>query len=215
MSSKYLDMSPPVSAALKAGTPIAAIETGIFMQLSYPQNLTAMQDCEQAFWGGDCVPCFTAVIDGRLKAGLSREEMDRLCQTRTVCSRVDLPEMVAEEKTASLRPSGALAVAKMAGIVPVASPGLAQDMADVDALCAVGRLVFCSTLSMEARRLYSQKGIPVLSELPPERLADAYQIQRDLGVSESTVVPCAASMTDIARRAAAAAIALKRNTSFL
>ena len=213
MSSKYLDMSPPVAAALKAGTPIVAIETGAFMQLPYPRNLTAMQEGEQAFWSRDCVPCFVALVDGRVKAGLTREEMDRLGQTGTACSRVDLPGLVAARGTAALRPSAALAAAKMAGIVPVASPSLGSAAADLDALCATGRLVFCSTLSHETRRLYAARAIPVLSG-DPEALADAYQIQRDLEVAESSVVPCAASMADVARRASETAIALKRNTSY-
>ena len=56
MASKYLDMCPPVLASLKAGTPIIAIETGFFMQLPYPRNLEALQECEQAFYRRDCVP---------------------------------------------------------------------------------------------------------------------------------------------------------------
>ena len=81
MASKYLDMCPPVLASLKAGTPIIAIETGFFMQLPYPRNLEALQECEQAFYRRDCVPCCVGIVNGRLKAGLSKQDMDTLCRS--------------------------------------------------------------------------------------------------------------------------------------
>ena len=87
MASKYLDMCPPVLASLKAGTPIIAIETGFFMQLPYPRNLQALQECEQAFYRRDCVPCCVGIVNGRLKAGLSKQDMDTLCRSGGSCAR--------------------------------------------------------------------------------------------------------------------------------
>ena len=94
MASKYLDMCPPVLASLKAGTPIIAIETGFFMQLPYPRNLQALQECEQAFYRRDCVPCCVGIVNGRLKAGLSKQDMDTLCRSGGSCTRSQIPALL-------------------------------------------------------------------------------------------------------------------------
>lgn len=213
MSSRFLEMTPPVSAALKAGTPVVAIETGFFMQLPYPRNLAALEDCEQALWRRDCVPCCVAVVDGKLKAGLSREDMELLCQSGGCCQRVDLPGLVGERATSGAGASAAMAIAKMAGIVPVMIPGLSDELADLDALCSTGRMVFCSKVSRENKLLYASRGIPVL-EQEAEGISDAWLVQRDLEVTECTVAPCGNTLGDLAEKACAAAIAVKRKTSY-
>ena len=123
MASKYLDMCPPVLASLKAGTPIIAIETGFFMQLPYPRNLEALQECEQAFYRRDCVPCCVGIVNGRLKAGLSKQDMDTLCRSGGSCTRSQIPALVGGGSTSGTGPSATLAIARMAGIIPVMAPG--------------------------------------------------------------------------------------------
>ena len=103
MASKYLDMCPPVLASLKAGTPIIAIETGFFMQLPYPRNLEALQECEQAFYRRDCVPCCVGIVNGRLKAGLSKQDMDTLCRSGGSCTRSQIPALVGGGSTSGTR----------------------------------------------------------------------------------------------------------------
>ena len=115
MASKYLDMCPPVLASLKAGTPIIAIETGFFMQLPYPRNLEALQECEQAFYRRDCVPCCVGIVNGRLKAGLSKQDMDTLCRSGGSCTRSQIPALVGGGSTSGTGPSATLAIARMAG----------------------------------------------------------------------------------------------------
>ena len=213
MASKFLDMTPPVAAALKAGTPIVAIETGFFMKLPYPRNLTALQDCEEAFWRRDCVPCCVAVVNGRIKAGLGKEDMDALCQAGTTCSRWELPSLVSSGGTAAAGASASLAIAKMAGIVPVMSPGLSDTLADLDALGASARMVFCGKVSPDKTLLYSSRGVPVLRQ-EPAQLTDAYLVLRELELSESAVVPCGDTLGDLAEASSAVAIDLKRKTNF-
>ena len=131
MASKYLDMCPPVLAPLKAGTPIIAIETGFFMQLPYPRNLEALQECEQAFYRRDCVPCCVGIVNGRLKAGLSKQDMDTLCRSGGSCTRSQIPALVGGGSTSGTGPSATLAIARMAGIIPVMAPGLRDSLADL------------------------------------------------------------------------------------
>ena len=213
MASKFLDMTPPVAAALKAGTPIVAIETGFFMKLPYPRNLTALQDCEEAFWRRDCVPCCVAVIQGRLKAGLTKDDMELLCRSGRSCSRWELPSMVGGAQTAAANASAVMAIARLAGIVPVMAPGLSDSLADLDALATSERLVFCRSVSSDKTLLYASRGVPVLRQ-DTAQVSSAYLVQRDLELSESAVVPCGDTLGDLADRAAAVAIDLKKKTNF-
>ena len=202
MASKYLDMCPPVLASLKAGTPIIAIETGFFMQLPYPRNLEALQECEQAFYRRDCVPCCVGIVNGRLKAGLSKQDMDTLCRSGGSCTRSQIPALVGGGSTSGTGPSATLAIARMAGIIPVMAPGLRDSLADLDALSGSSRLVFCGKVSPDKALL-----------LPAEELADAYLVQRDLEVNECTVIPCGDTLGDIAEKASAVAMDIKRKVS--
>ena len=209
MASKYLDMCPPAAAALKAGTPVIAIETGFFMQLPYPRNLAALQECEQAFWRRDCVPCCLGVVNGRLKVGLTKEDMDALCRCGGSCTRSQIPGLVGSGSTSGVGPSAALAIARMAGIVPVMAPGLRDSLADLDALSGASRLVFCGKVSPDKALLFSSRGVPVL-RLETDELADAYLVQRELEVNECTVIPCGDTLGDIAEKASAVAMDIKR-----
>lgn len=213
MASKYLDTTPPVAAALKAGTPIVAIETGFFMRLPYPRNLAALQACEEAFWRRDCVPCCVAAVNGRLKAGLTKEDMETLCRAGGSCSRWELPSLVGGDGTAAAGASAALAIAKMAGIVPVMAPGLTDSLADLDALAASARMVFCGKVTPDRALLYSSRGVPVLRQ-EPGQLTDAYLVLRDLELSESAVIPCGETLGDLAEAASAVAIDLKKRSNF-
>ena len=212
MASKYLDMCPPVLSSLKAGTPIIAIETGFFMQLPYPRNLEALQECEQAFYRRDCVPCCVGIVNGRLKAGLSKQDMDTLCRSGGSCTRSQIPALVGGGSTSGTGPSATLAIARMAGIIPVMAPGLRDSLADLDALSGSSRLVFCGKVSPDKALLFSSRGVPVL-RLPAEELADAYLVQRDLEVNECTVIPCGDTLGDIAEKASAVAMDIKRKVS--
>ena len=214
MASKFLDFSPPVSTALNMGTPIVAIETGFFMWLPYPKNLEALQECEEALWRRSCVPCCIGVVDGRLKAGLTKENLEALCRAGGSCVRGDLPGLVAAHGTSGVGPSAAMAIAKMAGIVPVMAPGLSDSLADMDALCASARMVFCTKVAPDRALLYASRSVAVLRQGETGGLTDAYLLQRDLDLTESAVVPCGSTLGELAEKATASAIDLKKKTDY-
>ena len=128
MASRFLDISAPVARALNTNALIVAIETGFFMRLPYPKNRDALAECEQAFSRRSCVPCCIGVVDGRLKAGLNKEDMDRLCQAGGSCARGDLPSLAASGGTSGTGAGATMAVARMAGIEPVMAPVTARPM---------------------------------------------------------------------------------------
>ena len=74
---KYLDIAPEVKEALAAGKPVVALESTIISHgMPYPQNVETALEVEAIIRENGAVPATIAVLGGRLKAGLSPEEMD-------------------------------------------------------------------------------------------------------------------------------------------
>ena len=74
---KYLDIKPEVAEALAAGKPVVALESTIISHgMPYPQNVETALAVEQIIRDHGAVPATIAVIGGRLKAGLSAEEIE-------------------------------------------------------------------------------------------------------------------------------------------
>ena len=214
MASKFMDFSPSVATALKMGTPIVAIETGFFMRLPYPKNMNALEECEQAFWRRDCVPCLMGVVEGRLKAGLNKEDLDKLCQAGGGCTRGELVNLAAEKGTSAVSAGAAVALARMAGIVPVMAPGLSDTLSDLDPLCSSARLVFCGRVDPDRALLYASRSVAVVRSDEPGRIAEAYLLQRDLELTECTVAPCGPTLGEMAQAASRTALELKKRTDF-
>ena len=210
---KFLDTTPPVAAALKAGTPVAVLETGYFCSMPYPENLQILRMAQQALWAKSCVPCCVAVINGRLKAGLTPQEEDALMRHRVVCSRGELPGLAARGLSAAADVSAALAIAALAEIIPVVIPGLKDELGDIDALAIYGRMAFCSNLGSDTLALLRSRSIPVMQDAPGV-LADTWQIQRELEAPESTLCPAGDALTTICTTAAETALELKKRTEF-
>ena len=82
MLNKYLDVAPEVQEALDAGKPIVALESTIISHgMPYPQNVETALNVEKIIRENGAVPATIAIIGGRLKAGLSKEEIDYLGRT--------------------------------------------------------------------------------------------------------------------------------------
>ena len=96
----YLDIAPEVASALKEGRPVVALESTIISHgMPYPQNVETALNVEKILRENGAVPATIAVIGGRLKAGLTPEEIDYLGRTGTKiakASRRDLPVLVAK-----------------------------------------------------------------------------------------------------------------------
>ena len=96
---QYLDVAPEVAEALAAGKPVVALESTIISHgMPYPKNVETALLVEQTIRENGAVPATIAVIGGRLKAGLSKDEIEHLGKSgRAVAkaSRRDLPVLVA------------------------------------------------------------------------------------------------------------------------
>ena len=82
---KYLDIAPEGQKALDEGRPVVALESTIISHgMPYPQNVETALNVEKIIRDNDAVPATIAVLGGRLKAGLSEQEIDYLGQTGAV-----------------------------------------------------------------------------------------------------------------------------------
>ena len=80
--SQFLDFTPAVSSALKEGQPVVALESTIISHgMPYPQNLETALRVEQQVRDHGAVPATIAILGGRLKVGLSQEDLEQLAQT--------------------------------------------------------------------------------------------------------------------------------------
>ena len=79
---QYLDIHPDVAAALADGQPVVALESTIISHgMPYPQNVETALKVEQTVRENGALPATIAIINGRLKVGLSEEEITYLGKT--------------------------------------------------------------------------------------------------------------------------------------
>ena len=186
---QYMDISPEVKAALDAGKPVVALESTIISHgMPYPKNVETALLVEQTIRDNGAVPATIAVIGGRLKAGLSHEEIEYLGKTgRGVAkaSRRDLPALVAKGADGATTVTTTMIIAHMAGISVFATGGIGgvhrgaettMDIsADLEELAQTPVMVVCagakSILDLGLTLEYLEtKGVPVIGygtdELP-------------------------------------------------
>ena len=125
---KYLDIAPEVQKALDEGRPVVALESTIISHgMPYPQNVETALNVEKIIREHGATPATIAVIGGRLKAGLSPEEIDYLGKTGPAvakASRRDLPVLVAEGRDGATPVTTTMIIAHMAGISVFATGGI-------------------------------------------------------------------------------------------
>ena len=125
---KYLDIAPEVQKALDEGRPVVALESTIISHgMPYPQNVETALNVEKILRENGAVPATIAIIGGRLKAGLSAEEIDYLGRTGagvTKASRRDLPVLVAKKMDGATTVTTTMMIAAMAGIEIFATGGI-------------------------------------------------------------------------------------------
>ena len=186
---QYLDVAPEVQEALAAGRPVVALESTIISHgMPYPKNVETALLVEQTLRDNGAVPATIAVIGGRLKAGLSKDEIEYLGKAgRNVAkaSRRDLPALVARGADGATTVTTTMMIAHMAGIRIFATGGIggvhrgaevSMDIsADLEELAQTPVMVVCagakSILDLGLTLEYLEtKGVPVIGygtgELP-------------------------------------------------
>jgi pseudouridine-5'-phosphate glycosidase len=121
-----LSVSPAVADALAAGDPVVALESTIISHgLPRPDNLAAAHEFEQILRDLDVVPATVAVLDGRLKAGLTPGELERVAAEEIPKLSVrDLPVVLARGGSGATTVAATSYIADLAGIRVFATGGL-------------------------------------------------------------------------------------------
>ena len=186
---KYLDVNPEVAAAIAAGKPVVALESTIISHgMPYPQNVETALNVEKIIRENGAVPATIAIIGGRLKAGLTAEEIKYFGKKgRAIhkASRRDLAVLCAQGEDGATTVTTTMIIAHMAGIRFFATGGIGgvhrgaettMDIsADLEELARTPVMVVCagakSILDLGLTLEYLEtKGVPVLgyqtNELP-------------------------------------------------
>ena len=125
---EYLSISPEVKAALQDNRPVVALESTIISHgMPYPQNVETAIEVERIARETGVVPATIAIINGRLKVGLTKEEIDYLGQEGFAVnktSRRDIPFMVANKQDGATTVASTMIIADMAGIRIFATGGI-------------------------------------------------------------------------------------------
>ena len=125
---KYLDIKPEVKEAIEAGKPVVALESTIISHgMPYPQNVETALQVEQIIRDNGAVPATIAIIGGRLKAGLTPEEIEYFGKKGpeiTKASRRDLAMLCARGEDGACTVTTTMMIAHMAGIKVFATGGI-------------------------------------------------------------------------------------------
>ena len=125
---KYLDVSPEVAEAVAAGKPVVALESTIISHgMPYPQNVETALKVESIIRENGAVPATIAILGGRLKAGLTPEEIEYLGKKGhevTKASRRDLAVLCARGEDGATTVTTTMMIAYMAGIRIFATGGI-------------------------------------------------------------------------------------------
>lgn len=115
----FLSFSEEVVQAQETNQPIVALESTIIAHgMPYPDNITTAIEVEKIVREYGAVPATIAVMDGKIKIGLSEEELQLLATNDQIAkvSRRDLPYVVSSKKHGATTVAATMICAKLAGI---------------------------------------------------------------------------------------------------
>ena len=185
----YLEISEEVSTALLENRAIVALESTIISHgMPYPQNYETAIKVEEIIRENGAIPATIAIINGKLKVGLSNEEIELLAKEGlnvTKVSRKDIPYVVANKLNGATTVASTMILAELAGVKIFATGGIggahrnAETTMDISAdleelantnvavICAGAKSILDLSLTLEYLETH---GVPVLGyktkELP-------------------------------------------------
>ena len=183
-----LDIQPEVKAALDAGKAVVALESTIISHgMPYPQNIQMAKKVESIIRGTGAVPATVAIMDGKIKIGLSDQELEVFASAGNVAkvSRRDFPGIIARKQLGATTVATTMYAAHLAGIKVFVTGGIGgvhrgyeetMDVsADLEELAQTDVVVICAgakaILDLPRTMEYLEtKGVPVIGygtdELP-------------------------------------------------
>lgn len=180
MLEKYLEIKPEVAEALKEGRPVVALESTIISHgMPYPKNVETALNVEKIIRENGAVPATIAILKGKLKVGLTKDEIEYLGKAKGVVktSRRDIPFIVAKGLDGAATVACTMIIASLAGIKVFATGGIggvhrgAQQTFDISAdlqelahtnvavVCAGAKSILDIGLTLE---YLETQGVPVV-----------------------------------------------------
>ncbi|MBX3653069.1 MAG: pseudouridine-5'-phosphate glycosidase [Ramlibacter sp.] len=177
----WLTFSAPVAAARAGGRPLVALESTIIAHgMPYPENVRTALEVQGLIRDLGAEPATVAVMDGRIRIGLSDDELERLGRPGEVAkvSRRDLPAVLASGGLGATTVAGTMICAALAGIEVFVTGGIGgvhrgaahsfdisadlQELArtSVAVVCAGAKSILDIGLTLEYLETH---GVPVLS----------------------------------------------------
>ncbi len=184
----YLNIHPDVIEALLSKKPVVALESTIISHgMPYPENVNMALKVEQIIRNEGAVPATIAILNGIIKVGLTKDEIEFLAKEKDVLkvSKRDFGFAISQKRTGATTVSATMLVAKMAGIKIFATGGIGgvhrgaqetfdisrdlEELANIDVavVCAGAKSILDLGLTLE---YLETKGVEVLGyqtkELP-------------------------------------------------
>lgn len=188
MLDKYLDIKPEVLEAINEGRAVVALESTIICHgMPYPRNVETALKVEKIIRENGAIPATIAILDGKIKVGLTEDEIEYLGKTKNVVktSRRDIPFVVSKKLDGATTVASTMIIAALAGIKVFATGGIggvhrgAQETFDISAdlqelahtnvavVCAGAKSILDIGLTLE---YLETQGVPVVGfkteELP-------------------------------------------------
>ncbi|ADL69203.1 pseudouridine-5-phosphate glycosidase [Thermoanaerobacterium thermosaccharolyticum] len=185
---KYLEINEEVKNAIDKGLPVVALESTIISHgMPYPENIKTANMLEDIVRDNGAVPATIAIIDGKIKIGINKKELEFLATSKDIlkASRRDIPPVISKGLSAATTVSATMICASLAGIKIFVTGGIGgvhrgaehtfDISADLQELAKTNVAVICSgakailDLPLTLEYLETQ-GVPVLGfktdELP-------------------------------------------------
>lgn len=127
MLEKYMEIKEEVKKALDENKAVVALESTIIAHgMPYPKNVETALEAERIIRDRGAIPATIAILDGKIKVGLSKEEIEYLGKAENVSkvSRRDLPFIAAKGLNGATTVASTMIVAKMAGIKVFVTGGI-------------------------------------------------------------------------------------------
>jgi len=125
--SHYIEYSPEVLEAKESKKPIVALESTIIAHgMPYPQNIKTATKVEEIIRERGAVPATIAIMDGKIKVGLTSEELTTLAQESDVekVSRRDLAAVLSMKKMGATTVAATMICAELANISVFVTGGI-------------------------------------------------------------------------------------------
>ena len=124
---KWMDVSEEIQEALQTGLAIVALESTIISHgMPYPQNLETAYSVENIVREEGALPATIAILGGRIKIGLSKQELEQFAQNNAPVkvSRRDLPVVLAKKQSGGTTVAATMICARLSGIAVFVTGGI-------------------------------------------------------------------------------------------